>query len=54
MDREKMGKARTSAEPVRLSATDFEPACPVFDARKREGMGQKDGGRAKKEDKKII
>ena len=29
----------------------FESACPFFDARKREGEGQKDGGRAKKVDR---
>ena len=46
--REKMGKARTTAEPVRLSATSVESACAFFNARKREGEGQKDGGKAKK------
>ena len=48
--REKVGKARTSAKPVRLSAT----ACPFFDARKREGEGQKDGGKAKKVDREKV
>ena len=31
-----------------------EPACPFFDARKREGEGQKDGGRAKKVDREKV
>ena len=47
--RQKVDKARTSAEPVRLSAN-LNLHVPVFDARKREGEGQKDGGRAKKVD----
>ena len=47
-------RARTSAEPVRLSATSVESACPFFDARKRGGMGQKDGGMAKKVDREEM
>ena len=31
-----------------------ESACPFFDARKREGEGQKDGGRAKKVDREEM
>ena len=49
-----MGKARTSAKPVRLSATSNLHTCPFFDARKREEEGQKDGGRAKKVDRKKV
>ena len=50
--REKMGKARTSAEPVRLSATS-NLHVPSSMPEKR-GEGQKDGGRAKKVDREKV
>ena len=46
--REKMGKARTSAEPVRLSATSNLHVPSSMPGKREEG--QKDGGRAKKVD----
>ena len=51
--REKMGKARTSARPVRLSATS-NPHVPSSMPGKREGEGQKDGGRAMKVDREKV
>ena len=51
--REKMGKARTSAKPVRLSATS-NLHVPSSMPGKREGEGQKDGGRAKKVDREKV
>ena len=47
-----MGKARTSAKPVRLSATS-NLHVPSSMPGKREGEGQKDGGRAKKVDRET-
>ena len=49
--REKMGKARTSAKPVRLSATSnlhVPSSMPEKKKKKKEGEGHKDGGKAKK------
>ena len=48
-----MGKARTSAKPVRLSATS-NLHVPSSMPGKREGEGQKDGGRAKKVDREKV
>ena len=48
-----MGNAGTSAKPVRLSCY-FESVCPFFDARERDGEGQKDGERAQKVDSEKI
>ena len=45
--REKVGKARTSAKPVRLSATSNLHVLSSM-PRKREGEGQKDGERPRK------
>ena len=51
--REKVGKARTSAEPVRLSATS-NLHVPSSMPGTREGEGQKDGERAKKVDREKV
>ena len=50
--REKMGKARTSAEPVRLSATSNLHVPSSMPGKREEG--QKDGGRAKKVDREKV
>ena len=51
--REKMDKARTSAEPVRLSAN-LNLHVPSSMPGTREGEGQKDGGRAMKVDRENV
>ena len=51
--REKVDKARTSAEPVRLSAN-LNLHVPSSMPGKREGEGQKDGGRAMKVDREKV
>ena len=51
--REKVDKARTSAKPVRLSATS-NLHVPSSMPGKREGEGQKDGGRANKVDREKV
>ena len=50
--REKVGKARTSAEPVRLSATSNLHVPSSMPGKREEG--QKDGGRAKKVDREKV
>ena len=54
--REKMGKARTSAKPVRLSDTAnlHVPSSMPEKIKKKEGEGHKDGGKAKKVDREKV
>ena len=49
-----MGKARTSAKPVRLSATSNLHVLSSMPGKEKERPGQKDEGRAKKVDREKV